>query len=214
MSNEVGPVPEGYVLWDGKEGDLVPEGALVDLHGKWVHSRYAGRPCQSAFVGFYAVPAPAGCSNNLITGQLGDHPQGADIEREIYTDCKGQQWVEDPKGSHVDWRGPGDRWVDGVFWPVEVNPHDVHGAVLDNGLTTVRLSCVPPEVEPGPDIMTRPVVDEAAAVASGYCDHSRIDYREALARVVRVVTGAEPDQKVLDHLMAKGARCFWVEVPR
>lgn len=122
MSNEVGPVPEGYVLWDGKEGDIIPEGAKLWARNRWVRSGDIGKPCQSDCAGRYAVPDP--------------------------------------------------------------------------------------------DIMASSVVEEAAAVASDYCGHSAVDHREALARVVRVVTGAEPDPKVLDHLMAKGARCYWVEVKR
>lgn len=128
--------------------------------------------------------------------------------RKIYTDSKGRQWVEDPNGTHVDWREPSGDWLDHEMGPIDAAPSDVHGTLTEDGNTVVRLSLV------DADIMARSVVDEAAAVASGYCGHSSVDHREALARVVRVVTGAEPDPKVLDHLMAKGARCYWVEVKR
>lgn len=51
--------PEGYVMWDGKAGDIVPEGALLSLgSGWWIGSAMVGRPCAAICVGHYAVPAP------------------------------------------------------------------------------------------------------------------------------------------------------------
>lgn len=124
-------------------------------------------------------------------------------EREIYTDSKGRQWVEDPNGTHVDWLEPSGEWLDLELGPVNAYPSDKHGLVTVDGNRTVRLSRV----------LLNQCTDGTTPPHHGF-PPPEVDHRAALARVVRVVTGAEPDPKVLDHLMAKGARCYWVEVPR
>lgn len=41
----------------------------------------------------------------------------------------------------------------------------------------------------------------------------KINHREALARILRMVTGEEPGQVALDILIKAGARAYFVEVP-
>lgn len=54
-------IPEGYVRWDGKAGDIVPDGALCNYLGiknRWTLAMAIGLPCHELHVGCYAVPAP------------------------------------------------------------------------------------------------------------------------------------------------------------
>lgn len=54
----VGPIPDGYVMWDGKAGDIVPAGAVTRFGYGWLRPSCIGYPCRPQDVGSYAVPAP------------------------------------------------------------------------------------------------------------------------------------------------------------
>lgn len=50
-------IPDGYVKWDGRAGDIIPDGALYywEVEG-WVLSECIGMACTSVDVGCYVIP--------------------------------------------------------------------------------------------------------------------------------------------------------------
>lgn len=131
-------------------------------------------------------------------------------EQTVYTDVEGRRWVLDPNGTH-GWTSPDPgrlsrslgpfrpwRRLSGLSLP--------DGEQLDNG--TLRYYSIAPSEAAAPESpASAPETPVASAIPPG-------DHRAALERIVYALTGADPDPRVIDLLLAAGARAYWVAPPR
>lgn len=142
-----------------------------------------------------------------------------------YTDVEGQRWVLDPNGTH-GWTSPNPGQLSrnlGPFRPWRrLSGFSLpDGEELDNG--TLRYYSPAPAADQAPPELQlsweRDASREEIDAALAKLDSALMKWRQqipttaarkAMERLVYALTGVEPDPRVIDRLLAEGARAYWM----